>query len=142
MDSEVELLIKQVESLEDYEQASQALMEIVHKEPVVGLCLALNILIFNKGDVHLRAFAFSMLYRVNKSAAFHYIQEKAKTCEPKVFLAMLGEVTEDAGLLNDSLELREMIAFIREAILYRRDYDTEELRRGVRDFMIAYDLKA
>jgi hypothetical protein len=46
-------LVRQVESLEDYEQVSQALMELVHLKPATDGQLALNLLRSTTGDAHL-----------------------------------------------------------------------------------------
>ena len=136
--SDIENLVKKVECLEDYEQASQALMEIVRREPESGSVLAMNLLRSNAGDVHLRAFAFSMLYRANRTRAFGYIRENSQMCEPAVFLAMLSEVAEDVGLVNESSELRQMVAFLRESISYRSDRQVDVVQRGVEEFLSTY----
>jgi len=113
-------------------------MEVVHLEPAMGGKLALNLLRSTAGDVHLRAFAFSMLYRANRTVAYEYARENAGSCEAPVFLAMLGEVAEDIGLLNESSELQQVIADLRSAISHRTDSDTEVVKRGVHDFLAAH----
>lgn len=130
--------MNQVERLEDYEQASKALMEVVHREPATGGQLALNLLRSKAGDEHLRAFAFSMLYRANRASAFEYLQQNSSTSEPAVFGAMLGEVAEDVGLLSESAELRQMVAYLQSAILRRPDNDADSMKRGVREFRRVY----
>ncbi|WP_143074258.1 hypothetical protein [Roseateles sp. YR242] len=121
MPTKIEDLVRQVECLEDYEQASQALMDVVHLEPATGGRLALNLLRSTAGDVHLRAFAFSMLYRANRAVAYEYARKNSGLCEAPVFLAMLGEVVEDVGLLNESTELQQVVADLRSAISHRTD---------------------
>ena len=138
MSSNIEDLVKQVERLEDYEQASNALMEVVHREPATGERLALHLLRSKAGDVHLRAFAFSMLYRANRATAFEYVRENSSTSEPAIFGAMLGEVAEDVGLLNESAELRQMVAYLRSAISHRPDNDAEAMKLAVNDFRRVY----
>jgi hypothetical protein len=138
LSSTIEDLVKQVERLEDYEQASQALMEVVHREPATGERLALTLLRSKAGDVHLRAFAFSMLYRANRAAAFEYARENSSTCEPAVFEAILGEVADDVGLLSESSELQLMVAYLRRAISNRPDHHLEEIRRGAHEFLRVY----
>jgi len=105
-------LVRQVELLEDYEQGAQALTDVVHLEPAVGARLALNALRSAAGDAHFRAFAFNMLYRADRQAAFDFIREKAATCEPQVFSSMLDEVADDVGLLEESQDLRRIIPLL------------------------------
>lgn len=136
--SNFEKLVKQVELLEDYEASSQALMEIVHREPVTGAQLASNILLSKAGDIHLRAFAFSMLYRANKTRAFEYMLENSSTCESVVFAAMLGEVAEDFGLLSDSRELQRVVAHLRSTIRARSDKDVEVVKRAIDGLLRIY----
>lgn len=124
--------------MEDYEQASQALMEIVHLEPETGWQVALNILRSNSGDEYLRAFAFNMLYRANRVAACEYAKAYSCLCETPVFLAMLEEVTEDVAVLHESTELQEVVENLRSAILHRSDKHTEQMKRGIREFTRAY----
>lgn len=138
MSSSVEELVKQVELLEDYEEASKALLQIVHRAPATGERLALDLLRSNAGDVHLRAFAFSMLYRANKDTAFEYVRENASTCEARVFGAMLGEIADDVGLFDDSVDLQEMVAHLRSVIFHRHDKEADVVRRGVDEFLKVY----
>ena len=104
--------MRQVELLEDYEQGAQALMEVVRLEPAVGARLALDALRSAVGDAHFRAFAFNMLYRADRQAAFDFIREKAATCEPQVFSSMLDEVADDVGLLEESQDLRRIVQLL------------------------------
>lgn len=138
MDSNFKDLVRQVEYLEDYEQAAQALMKIVHRDPATGGSLALNLLRSKSGDTHLRAFAFSMLYRANRSLACEFVRENSSVCESAVFLAMLGEVVEDVGLLDDSKELQQMVDHLRSAILHRSDVDNEATKQEVHEFLKIY----
>ena len=138
MSSTIEVLVKRVELLEDYEAGSQALMEVVHREPATGARLASGILSSKAGDVHLRAFAFSMLYRADRAGAFEYIRENSGACEPGVFAAMLEEVAEDAGLQDGSAALRDAVTQLRSAIALRGDGDSEAVRRAVDAFREAY----
>lgn len=112
MSSNLSDLVQQVELLEDYEQSAQALMGVVHIDPAVGARLALNALRLGSGDAHFRAFAFNMLYRADRPAAFDFIREQAATCEPHVFSSMLDEVADDVGLLEESQDLRRIIQFL------------------------------
>lgn len=112
MSSNLPDLVRQVELLEDYEQSAQALMDVVHIEPAVGARLASNALRSAAGDAHFRAFAFNMLYRADRQAAFNFIREKAAICEPQVFSAMLDEVADDVGLLEESQDLRQIVQLL------------------------------
>ena len=112
MSSNISDLVRQVELLEDYEQGAQALMEVVRLEPAVGARLALDALRSAVGDGHFRAFAFNMLYRADRRAAFSFIQEQAATCEPQVFSSMLDEVADDVGLLEESQDLRRIVQLL------------------------------
>jgi hypothetical protein len=134
----IEDYIRQIENIEDYELASQALMEVVRLEPATGARLALNILRSKAGDKHLRAFSFSMLYRANRAAAFEYTREYSNTCDAEVFVAILGEVAEDVGVLNDSTDLQQVVSHLRFAISNRPDRDADAMKRGINDFLRVY----
>jgi hypothetical protein len=135
-------MIKQVELLEDYEQASQSLMDVVHVDPVTGGKLALNILKSNSADVYFRYFAFCMLYRANRSAAFEYITEHSSTCDSEVFGSMLCEISEDSGLYSDSCEIQKAVSQLKLALLQRSDIDIKSIGKNLHDFLEAYGDKS
>lgn len=138
MPSNIEHLVKQVELLEDYELSSQALIDVVHQEPQEGARLALNIISSGAGDVHLRAFAFSMLYRADRTRAFEYIRQNSISCESKVFAAILMEIAEDVGRLHESPELRQIVDLLQPAILRRRKSMSVALQKSITEFLKVY----
>jgi len=138
MQQDVSALIKSVENLEDYEQSSQALMELVHCDPPTGARLALVILVSARGDVHLRAFAFNMLYRADRQNAFNYMREYASSSEPQVFAAMLDEVADDAGLLTTSEELQGIVRFLSASMKERGRGTSEPAQGRIESFSSTY----
>jgi hypothetical protein len=137
--SNISDLVRQVELLEDYEQSSQALMDVVHLEPAVGARLALNALASSAGDVHFRAFAFNMLYRADRQAAFDFIREKAATCEPQVFGSMLAEVADDVGLLGESQDLQRIVQLLLSMVRERRKNELGVIDGCIKTFLDIYD---
>ena len=136
--SNIENLIQQVELLEDYEKASQALMDVVHQRPHEGARLALNIISSGAGDIYLRSFAFSMLYRADRAKAFDCSQRGAINCESEVFAAMLMEVAEDVGHLRESQELRQIVSLLQSIIPLRRSDESISLQKSVEEFLKIY----
>jgi hypothetical protein len=112
--------MKRVEELLDYEDVSDALLQLAHREPAVAARLASNILSAHAGDVYLRAFAVNMLYLTDRTQAFAYIRQNAATSEARVFWEMLQEVADDIGLLEASPELQEMVRFLRSVVAVRQ----------------------
>lgn len=138
MSPNISELVRQVEILDDYEQGSQALMDVVRLEPALGAQLAMNALTSAAGDVHFRAFAFSMLYRADRQAAFDFIRENAATCEPQVFSSMLSEVADDVGLLEESQDLRQIVQFLLLIIRERQQNEPGGKMNCVKNFLDIY----
>jgi hypothetical protein len=136
--SRISDLVRQVELLEDHEQSSEALMELVHMDAAVGAKLALNLLLSAAGDVHLRAFAFNMLYTADREAAFDFIRKNAASSEPQVFAAILTEVTDDVGVLQESVELQQVVQFLLPMARSRRPAETGSTRDTIDSFLAIY----
>ena len=138
MPSNIHDLVRQVELLDDYEQSSQALMDVVHLDPAVGARLALNALASAAGDVHFRAFAFNMLYRADRQAAFDFIRARAATCEPQVLSSMLAEVADDVGVLEESQELRRIVQLLLLVVQTRGHAEPSVPTDDVNRFLAVY----
>lgn len=131
-------LVKQIAAAEDYEQASEALIELVSIDPDAGARVALKLLDADIGDVYLQGFAFNMLYRVDLPAAVAYIRQNANTCDSYILGEMLAEVASDEALLSESEEVRQAVALLRSAIKARKAGDMEEISGSVDMFYDAY----
>lgn len=136
--SRISDLVQQVELLEDYEQSSQALLELVRMDAALGAKLALNLLLSAAGDVHLRAFAFNMLYTADRQTAFDFIRKSAASSEPQVFAAMLTEVTDDVGMLEESVELQQVVQFLLPMARSRRPAEGGSTRDAIDRFLAIY----
>lgn len=66
------------------------------------------------------------------------MRENSNTSEPAIFGVMLSEVAEDAGLLDESAELRQMVQYLQAVISHRPDKSAEAMKRGVDEFRRAY----
>lgn len=134
----LEDLVKEVNALEDYENASNALMQIAHRVPELGAELALKILREARGDEHFQAFAFNMLYSANRSQALIYVREHMLSAGAKVFASMLSEVAEDVGMLEESNDLKEIVAGLSEALRQRPQEQLLEFKKSVELFARTY----
>ena len=138
MASDIDDLVRQVEFPDDYDQASEALIELVSLDPGTGARVALKVLQDDIGDVFLRGFAFDLLYRADQAAAVELIEQSARTCEPHVFAEMLTEVAADEALAAESDEVRRAVASLRSALKARTAGDLEEISGSVDMFFEAY----
>jgi len=131
-------LVKQVEALEDYEVAADALLALSRRDPATCARLALRILAAGLGDVYLRASAFAMLYGCVRDVAFDYIHRHARDCEPYVFAAMLDQVVDDVGILQESVALQRAVRYLKPIVALRAHEDAPGLARIVADFYRYY----
>lgn len=134
-------LVRQIEALEDYEESSEALLQLSRLSPTTASSLALRILTEQAGDVHLQAFAFYMLYRTSRDVAFQYIAENSLTCDQAILAEMVGEVTTDVGLLPESVDLAEVVQLLRSTVAVRRT-EGRAIRESSERFEQAYPLSA
>lgn len=138
-------LIRTVECLEDYEEASAALIEIKQRTPAICANLAFHILDKALGDRYLQAFAFGMLYSTDRNRAFSWMRQHASNCDAYVFGSILTSIGIDAGLLEEVPELSEMVRMLRHVIAARTSdpsADRERWKEGLGWFERGYREKA
>lgn len=102
-------LVEMVLSLSDLDEATSALTELKYINPKKAGKIALDILNEKKGDAHLQASAFEVLYSVEQSLAFQFIEENLNSTELLVFRSMLECVTEDSSLVVENTKLDEIV---------------------------------
>jgi hypothetical protein len=138
MEKDIDSMLHELNSMENYEEASNALLGLTRQRPDLAKKYASEILISEKGDSHMQAFAFNMLYRLDRDEAFNFIRQAANSCGVTVFAAMLSEVTDDVGLYSESIELREIVQFLRDKIAQRASFKTNYPAKAADAFLKAY----
>lgn len=123
---------------EDFEQASDALMELERRDKRRAAAVSLRILEEKIGDVFYRAFAFEMLYSAALGEAVDYIEEHASTAEVYVLGAMIEAVTEDSGATADQPMIRHAASLLKNALEVRPTTDLLSISEKVSRFEEAY----
>ncbi len=136
MQADINTSIQQLRSLENYEEASNALLLLARQRPDLAQEFALEILKLGRGDGYLRAFAFNMLYGLDKVAAFSFIRQMADSSDSLLFSAMLTEVADDVGLFGESKELQGIVSLLL-GVLEKRNEEMENAK-AVKDFLGVY----
>lgn len=109
-------LVQVIRSLEDYDQATNALIELKYKNPSRAGELAFDILKNGEGDSHLQASAFEVLYSVDHLDSLDYISKSVNSVDLLVLRSMLECVTEDSSLVQDSGELQQAVERLKKRV--------------------------
>ena len=124
--------------VEDFGEASNALLELKKKsESQVGE-VALRILRESIGDVFYRAFAFEILYSVALNDAISYIDTHAVLDDPYIMGAMLESVTEECGALEGQEQILKAVVSLRKALTLRTAEDLGQIAIQASRFEEAY----
>lgn len=109
MNLDQKALIQTILSVEDYSEAGTALTELSFINLEKAGDLAFDILKNKKGDCHLQANAFDVLYFTNQSFAFQFIEDNLDAVNLIVFGSMLESVTEDSSLVHENNKLFKIV---------------------------------
>ena len=123
---------------EDFEQASDGLVELERRDKRRAAAVSSRILEDRIGDVYYRAFAFEMLYSAALGDAVDYIEEHARTAEVYVLGAMIESVTEDSGAISDRQTIQRAAALLKNALDVRPDADVLSISEKISRFEEAY----
>lgn len=106
-------------AVEDFEEASNALLALKREYKLLAREVALKILREHIGDVFYRALAFEVLYSVALDDAVAYIESDAATESAYVLGSMIDSVTEDAGALEFRDEILKAVLLLQKALRLR-----------------------
>lgn len=125
--SDGEALAATALAVEDFEEASNALLALKRENKLLAREVALKILHERIGDVFYRALAFEVLYSVALNDAVAYIESDAGTESAYVLGAMIESVTEDVGALTSQDEILKAVSLLRKALMLRSSEDLSSL---------------
>lgn len=137
-DIDTSKLVSTILSLENYYDASSALEELSSADSEKAEELALDILTSFKGDVQLQAYAFTILYSVNRAKGFDFIKCRAHTTDPYIFKSMLDSVTEDSSLIGDIPDLAAVVKLLSGELEKMDSHNTERIGATVDWFKSSY----
>lgn len=138
--SEGDALAATALAVEDFEEASNALLALKRGYKQLAREVALRILRKRIGDVFYRALAFEVLYSIALKDAVAYIESDAGCESPYVLGAMIESVTEDAGILTSEDEIHKAVLLLRRALMQRSPEDLVSLAPQKVRFEEAYRL--
>lgn len=123
---------------EDFEQASDALLELERRDKRRAAAVSSRILEDEIGDTYYRAFAFETLYSAALGDAVDYIEEHARTAEVYVLGAMIEAVTEDSGAISDQQTIQRAAALLKKALDVRPAAEVQSISEKISRFEEAY----
>lgn len=117
MDNKDTTYISSILSLEDLDLATTSLTELSFINPNKAKELAVEILIKHRGDEHLQASAFDVLYAKNQNAAINMADAIVKDTNIVVLMAIMDNITTDSLLLDEHPKMRMLIEKINKRIM-------------------------
>lgn len=101
---------------DDYDEATNTLINLKYINRELAEKLALEILEDLKGDPHFQASAFEILYSINQPAGLNFIRARLKNTNKIMFQSMIECVTEDSALLDGNLDMLETVKALKAKI--------------------------
>lgn len=129
-----EQLIEIVRSLSDFEEVSEALLQLSNQNPSVAIDLSFNILNDGKGDVFLQAFSLDILYDLDRPKALNFIRTNCEKIELYLLGEMLSLVTMDSSFIKEDKDLCEVVGTLKRAISLREGEDMHEISENLEWF--------
>ncbi|GGZ02126.1 hypothetical protein ACFFTM_08450 [Pseudoduganella plicata] len=123
---------------EDFDEASNALMELERRDKQRAAAVSLRILEGDTGDVFYRAFAFEVLYCAALDDAVSYIEAHAATAEVYVLGAMIDAMTEDSNASADQKTIQRAATLLKKALKVRSPPEIVSISEKISRFEEAY----
>lgn len=95
-------LVEKILLLEDFDDASRALVELKYINKEKAKKLAYEILVKKQGDVYLQATAFDIYYSIDRTEGLKYIENFLDEVDLILFRSMIECFTEDSELNTDN----------------------------------------
>lgn len=124
---------------ENFKEASEALLELTRRDQQLAREVAAKILNERVVDIFYRAHAFEVLYAVALDAAIDYIESHASTESAYVLGAMIGSVTDDAGIMEGRDKILEAVSMLREAVNTRPPEELDSIAQTIARFEEVYE---
>lgn len=102
-------LLTILEELKDYEEASDALMELRYSNPLAAENYCRQTLLRGAGDVYYRATVLDTLYSLNRKSAIDLVLENPDRMPDYVLGAALSNVIADESIVPDFAYLQEFV---------------------------------
>lgn len=116
MDSTEQNLRQRVITLDDYDDAADALRALKTLNPAATEPLCRDILLEAKGDAYFQAFAFETLYAANLQAGIALIENPPSHLNTATLKAMIECVTEDCAIIGEVPCILDAVAPLRALI--------------------------
>jgi len=119
-------LVDVISTLENFEEAGAALLELESASPSLAKKLAHAIFNEKKGDVYLQALAFEVFYSLAPLEAVEYIEQNALMVDRYLLQSMLSLVAEDVGRLETYGHVKKAVLSLKDALAARADQEGNE----------------
>ena len=111
---EESVLIKIIESILGFEEASDALLELKQINPIKAEELAKDIVLNEKGDIFFQACAWNVFYGLNRKEALEYANDNLSKLEEYLFGTILDDVADDAGIYLEYPEIQDFVVKVKK----------------------------
>jgi hypothetical protein len=103
-------LLDILKELKDYEEASDALLELSYKNPLAAENYCKHILEKQIGDIYYMGMVVDILYSLNRNFMLEFVLKNIDNLSEYVMTTALSNVIEDESLVPESRELQEFIS--------------------------------
>lgn len=131
-------LIKIIESLENYEEATDALIELKNINKDKTKTLSKEILYNKRGDVYFQAFAFHILYSISSTEAINFAKINLSTLPVYLLGAVVEQATEESGIIDEDEELKRFVTDLKSFLQTRKESDLTPIKESLDWFYETY----
>jgi hypothetical protein len=125
--------------LKDYEEASEALLELSHKNPSAAENYCKHVLKNQIGDIYYMGMVVDILYGLNRNFTLEFILENVDNLSEYVLSTALSNVIVDESLVPGSKELQEFISMMSKHI--NKNLPSNELEGIFLKFVSTFERK-
>lgn len=138
MKNREEILEDMLNSLENYEEAAEALSEFMHLNPSKAKAISLEILEHRKGDVYLRASAFDKLYALDRLLAYNYTLGSDDSMDIYLLGVIINNVTCDSPLQSEDSTITSFVKLLKQRISRLSMNDVSKIKEELDWFQQTY----
>lgn len=127
----IEHFVSEILNPSDYEDASDALIELKKVDPKRAGELARAVLLNEEEEIHYRGFALGIFYDLSKEEALNYICSHAAAADIRLFDTMLETVTVDSNVMAHDPLYQKAVRCVANSMAARPKQELDEISDSV-----------
>jgi hypothetical protein len=120
-------LIRIIETLENYEEASETLSQLMDINPNKAKELSQLILWEERGDVFFQSSSFDTLYMLDLNGAIEFAKDNLHKLEAYLLGAIINNVTSDSAISDENIAIKQFVSLLKEHLAQMSSKDLSQI---------------